>query len=88
MARQITAKDLNDARAIAKEVLAKGEIYRGEELLAEVVLYLTERPDSGTYAESCQACCLGDHSRCTGETTLGTKPCLCREFGHGKVGSQ
>ena len=25
----------------------------------------------------CQSCCLGDHARCVGETTLGTSLCMC-----------
>lgn len=31
----------------------------------------------------CQSCQLGDHARCTRETTLGTRPCAC-EVCHGR----
>jgi hypothetical protein len=38
--RVLSRSELQDAKAIAKRVLESGEIYKGEELLAEAVLHL------------------------------------------------
>lgn len=37
---------------------------------------------AGLKTFSCQSCSFGDHSRCTGETTLGTRSCACRDQSH------
>lgn len=38
---------------------------------------------------SCQACAVhGDHARCTGETTLGTRRCACQSVGHVRRGAR
>jgi hypothetical protein len=42
-------------------------------------------PTNEIITDSCQACYLHrEHNRCTGENTLGTKKCACRESGHEK----
>lgn len=42
MARDLRPNELRNAKAIAERVVSSGEIYKGEELLAEAVLFLLE----------------------------------------------